>query len=47
MTKARGLATAMGSKTTHAPGATPGGMQVDKAFVARGGKRPSGTQWSA
>jgi hypothetical protein len=44
--KAWGSATALGSKTIHAPGATPGGMQVDKAIVAWGGKCPSGTQWS-
>jgi hypothetical protein len=36
-TTVRGLAIAMSSIRTHAPGATPGGMYLDHIFVAQGG----------
>ena len=42
-----GSATAMSSVRTHAPGATPGGMHLDHAFVAWGGKSLLGSRWSA
>jgi hypothetical protein len=35
-TTVQGLATAMSSVRTHAPGGTPGGMHLDDGFVARG-----------